>query len=154
MRYLLFSLTLLPFYGAFAQSLHEPTFEDILSLATVSQPQISPDGQHVVYVRQTTDWADNRYDRELWLAKAGLPPFQLTKINQASTPTLIQHGEFDRRVPIANAYELYQGLQDVGVPTKLIVYKDFGHGITRPRERLAAMQHNWDWFDTYLWKAK
>jgi dipeptidyl aminopeptidase/acylaminoacyl peptidase len=75
----------------------------------------------------------------------------MTYINQASTPTLIQHGEFDRRVPIPNAYQLYQGLQDVGVPTRLIVYKGFGHGITRPKERLAAMWHNWQWFARYLW---
>ncbi|MEM9847445.1 MAG: S9 family peptidase, partial [Bacteroidota bacterium] len=33
----------------------------------------------------------------------------MTYINQATTPTLIQHGEFDRRVPPANAYELLQG---------------------------------------------
>ncbi|MCK4855337.1 MAG: prolyl oligopeptidase family serine peptidase, partial [Bacteroidales bacterium] len=46
----------------------------------------------------------------------------MTNINNASTPTLIQHGEFDRRVPIPNAFELYQGLQDVGVETKLIIY--------------------------------
>ena len=39
----------------------------------------------------------------------------MTFINDAVTPTLIQHGEFDRRVPIPNAYELFQGLQDVGV---------------------------------------
>ena len=39
----------------------------------------------------------------------------MTNINNASTPTLIQHGEFDRRVPIPNAFELYQGLQDMGV---------------------------------------
>jgi len=75
----------------------------------------------------------------------------MTYINQATTPTLIQHGEFDRRVPIPNAYELYQGLRDVGVPTRLIVYKGFGHGITKPKERLAAMWHNWQWFARYLW---
>jgi len=75
----------------------------------------------------------------------------MTNINQASTPTLIQHGENDQRVPIPNAYKLYQGLQDVGVPTKLIVYKNFGHGITRPKERLAAMGHNWGWFNRYVW---
>jgi dipeptidyl aminopeptidase/acylaminoacyl peptidase len=75
----------------------------------------------------------------------------MTFITQASTPTLIQHGEFDRRVPIPNAYELYQGLQDVGVETRLIVYKGFGHGITKPKERLAAMWHNWQWFGKYLW---
>jgi len=75
----------------------------------------------------------------------------ITFINQASTPTLIQHGEFDRRVPIPNAYELYQGLQDVGVETKLVVYKGFGHGISKPKERLAATWHNWQWFGKYVW---
>ena len=75
----------------------------------------------------------------------------MTNINQATTPTLIQHGEFDRRVPVANAYELFQGLQDVGVPSQLIIYKGFGHGITKPRERLAAMWHNWQWFAKYIW---
>lgn len=70
----------------------------------------------------------------------------MTNINNASTPTLIQHGELDRRVPTPNAYELYQGLQDVGVETKLVIYKGFGHGITKPKERLAAVWHNWEWF--------
>jgi dipeptidyl aminopeptidase/acylaminoacyl peptidase len=75
----------------------------------------------------------------------------MTNITKARTPTLIQHGEFDRRVPIANAYELLQGLRDVGVPSELIVYKGFGHGITKPKERLAATWHNWQWFGKYLW---
>jgi dipeptidyl aminopeptidase/acylaminoacyl peptidase len=75
----------------------------------------------------------------------------MTNIKKARTPTLIQHGEFDRRVPIPNAYELFQGLQDMGVPTKLIVYKDFGHGISKPKERVAAMWHNWQWFAKYIW---
>ncbi|SHI77354.1 S9 family peptidase [Aquimarina spongiae] len=75
----------------------------------------------------------------------------MTNIRSAATPTLIQHGEFDRRVPTANAYELFQGLQDVGVPTELIIYKGFGHGINKPKERLAAMWHNWQWFGKYIW---
>ena len=75
----------------------------------------------------------------------------MTNINDANTPTLIQHGEFDKRVPTSNAYELYQGLQDVGVETELIIYKGFGHGINKPKERLAATWHNWQWFANYLW---
>lgn len=74
----------------------------------------------------------------------------MTNINKAGTPTLIQHGEFDKRVPIPNAYELYRGLQDRGIPSKLIVYKGFGHGITKPKERLAAVWHNWQWFNKYV----
>jgi dipeptidyl aminopeptidase/acylaminoacyl peptidase len=77
----------------------------------------------------------------------------MSTIRNAKTPTLIQHGEFDRRVPIQNAYELFQGLQDQGVPTQLLVYKGFGHGITKPKEQLAAVQHNWDWFEKYVWGA-
>lgn len=75
----------------------------------------------------------------------------MTNINKAKTPTLIQHGEYDRRVPIANAYELLQGLRDKGVPTELIIYKGFGHGISKPKERLAANWHNWQWFNKYIW---
>ncbi len=75
----------------------------------------------------------------------------MTAIKNAKTPTLIQHGEFDKRVPIPNAYELYQGLQDQKVETKLIVYKGFGHGINKPKERLAAMWHNWQWFARHIW---
>lgn len=74
----------------------------------------------------------------------------MTNINKASTPTLIQHGEFDKRVPIPNAFELYRGLLDKGVPSKLIVYKGFGHGINKPKERLAATWHNWQWFNKYV----
>lgn len=75
----------------------------------------------------------------------------ITYIRDAQTPTLIQHGEFDRRVPIANAYELFQGLRDQGVPARLVVYKGFGHGIDKPKERLAALWHNWQWFARHLW---
>ena len=75
----------------------------------------------------------------------------MTYINGASTPTLIQHGEFDRRVPIPNAYELYQGLQDVGVPVELVIYKGFGHGIRKPKELLAAVWHNWQFFAEWIW---
>ncbi len=78
----------------------------------------------------------------------------MTNINKASTPTLIQHGEFDKRVPIPNAYELYRGLQDRGIASKLIVYKGFGHGINKPKERLAAVWHNWQWFNRYVFGEK
>ena len=54
-------------------------------------------------------------------------------------------------MPIPNAYELYQGLQDVGVPVKLIVYKGFGHGLNKPKAARAAQEHNLEWFGKYVW---
>jgi dipeptidyl aminopeptidase/acylaminoacyl peptidase len=75
----------------------------------------------------------------------------MSYILKARTPTLIQHGENDRRVPIANAYELRQGLEDRGVPVEMIVYKGFGHGITKPRAQRSVARHNLAWFNHYLW---
>jgi dipeptidyl aminopeptidase/acylaminoacyl peptidase len=72
-------------------------------------------------------------------------------IKKARTPTLIQHGELDRRVPIANAYELRQALEDRGVKVEMIVYKGFGHGINKPKSQRAVMQHNLSWFNHYIW---
>lgn len=40
----------------------------------------------------------------------------ITYVNRAKTPTLIQHGDQDKRVPPPNAFELYQALKDHNVP--------------------------------------
>jgi dipeptidyl aminopeptidase/acylaminoacyl peptidase len=74
----------------------------------------------------------------------------MTFIKQARTPTLIQHGEFDRRVPIPNGYALRQGLEDRGAPVEMVVYKGYGHEITRPKSRRAVLLHNLAWFNHYL----
>src|SRR5256714_3294722 len=75
----------------------------------------------------------------------------ITYLATAKTPTLIQHGELDKRVPIPNAYELYQGLRDRGVPAKLVVFKGFGHGIDKPKEQRALLDQNFDWFSEWVW---
>jgi dipeptidyl aminopeptidase/acylaminoacyl peptidase len=75
----------------------------------------------------------------------------ITNIKKARTPTLIQHGQFDKRVPIPNGFELYQGLKDQNVPAKMLIYAGFGHGITKPKSNRAVLQHNLDWFNHYIW---
>src|SRR5471032_615137 len=79
----------------------------------------------------------------------------ITYIKQAKTPTLIQHGATDQRVPLPNAFELYQGMQDNKVPVKLIVYQGFGgigHGPSKPKSYRATMDHNLEWFDQYMFQ--
>jgi dipeptidyl aminopeptidase/acylaminoacyl peptidase len=96
---------------------------------------------------KTTPWED---------AEIYAKTSPITYIKGARAPTLIQHGATDQRVPLPNAYELYQGLQDMGVPSKLIVYKGFegiGHGPSKPKSSRAVMQHNLEWFDQYIWGA-
>ena len=67
---------------------------------------------------------------------------------------LIQHGDGDRRVPLPNAYELYQGLVDQGVQAKLVVFKGFGHGLNKPKAVRAALEQNLAWFSEYVLDAK
>ncbi|HSB08327.1 MAG TPA: S9 family peptidase [Blastocatellia bacterium] len=78
----------------------------------------------------------------------------ISYVKNAKTPTLIQHGEFDRRVPIPNGYELRQALEDRGVPVKMVVYKGFGHGIDKPKQQRAVMEHNYEWFRQWIWGEK
>jgi dipeptidyl aminopeptidase/acylaminoacyl peptidase len=75
----------------------------------------------------------------------------ITYVSRAKTPTLIQQGDQDKRVPPPDSYELYQALKDRGVPVKLIFYKGFGHPINKPKQQRAVMEHNYEWFSKYIW---
>lgn len=75
----------------------------------------------------------------------------ISYVDHAKTPTLIQHGDQDKRVPPPNSFELYQALKDRGVPVKLILYKGFGHPINKPKQQRAVMEHNYEWFSKYIW---
>ncbi len=74
-------------------------------------------------------------------------------IKGVSTPTLIQHGDADIRVPISQGYELYNALKAQGVPTRMLVLPRQPHGPNEPKMQIAAMQSNLDWFDKYLGPA-
>jgi dipeptidyl aminopeptidase/acylaminoacyl peptidase len=71
-------------------------------------------------------------------------------VRGVTTPTLIQHGDADVRVPISQGYEFYNALKAQGVPVRMIVLPRQPHGPNEPRMQLAAMQANLDWFDKYI----
>ena len=53
--------------------------EDVLALASVGDPQISPDGRWVAYVVTTPDFEENLNDSEIWVVAADDgEPLQLT----------------------------------------------------------------------------
>lgn len=75
----------------------------------------------------------------------------ITYVNRARTPTLIQHGDQDKRVPPPNSFELYQALRDRHVPVKFVLYRGFGHGINKPKQQRSLMEQNYEWFSKYIW---
>ena len=75
----------------------------------------------------------------------------ITYIAKANTPTLIQQGSADKRVPVPNSFELRQALEDRGVPVKMVLYDGFGHPINKPKQQRAVMEENENWFGHYIW---
>ncbi len=72
------------------------------------------------------------------------------QIKGVTTPTLIQHGERDERVPLSQGLELYNALKRQGCKTKMVIYPRTPHGIEEPRLMLDCMNRNLEWFDQYL----
>jgi dipeptidyl aminopeptidase/acylaminoacyl peptidase len=71
-------------------------------------------------------------------------------VKGVTTPTLIQHGEADVRVPISQGYELYNALTRQRVPTKMVVYPRQPHGFQEPKLTKDAMERNLEWFDRWM----
>jgi dipeptidyl aminopeptidase/acylaminoacyl peptidase len=67
-----------------------------------------------------------------------------------TTPTLIQHGEADERVPISQGYEFYNALKVQNVPVRMITFPRMPHGLNEPKMVLKSKQTNLEWFDKYL----
>lgn len=72
------------------------------------------------------------------------------QIKGVTTPTLIQHGERDERVPLSQGQELYNALKRQGCKTRMIIYPRTPHGIEEPRLLLDCMQRNIEWFNQHL----
>lgn len=71
-------------------------------------------------------------------------------VKGVSTPTMVQHGEADVRVPISQGYEFYNALKAQGVPSRMLVLPRQPHGPNEPKMQVAAMQANLDWFEKYI----
>jgi dipeptidyl aminopeptidase/acylaminoacyl peptidase len=71
-------------------------------------------------------------------------------VKGVTTPTLIQHGEADVRVPISQSYEFYNALKRHGVTTRLTVYPRQPHGFVEPKMTLDAARANLEWFDRFV----
>src|SRR5688500_17132106 len=53
-----------------AQSGRAMTVDDLIGAVRIGDPQLSPDGRAVVYVRTTTDMKSGRRNADLWMVPA------------------------------------------------------------------------------------
>src|SRR5438552_8642973 len=66
--------------SAIAQAKHPITFEDLMKIQRISDPQVSPDGKWIAYVQTSVDLEADKKATHLWLiASAGGEARQLTQ---------------------------------------------------------------------------
>lgn len=92
------------------------------------------------------------YEPGLWDVYQRSNP--LAFIQNASTPTMIIHGENDPRVPPNQARTFYRGLKANGVETKLVWLPRTGHGPREPGLQYERSRAQKEWMDQHIRTAK
>ncbi len=99
---------------------------------------------------------------ELWFPEwdlKGTPwdsPASYERMNPSShvksfkTPCLVITGERDYRVPYTQSLQFYTGLQSMGVPSRLIVFKNDGHWPDNLKSMPVYYNAHLEWFQKWL----
>jgi dipeptidyl aminopeptidase/acylaminoacyl peptidase len=74
----------------------------------------------------------------------------LTFVQRVTTPLLIQHGERDARVPIADAWKFYRALKALGKTVELDIHPRGGHVLYEPALQREQMRRNLEWFTRWI----
>ncbi len=74
----------------------------------------------------------------------------LFQVGGVKTPTLIQHGEKDARVPLGQGMELYNALKQQGVPVQMVIYPRQPHGVGEPRLQIDVRRRPVEWFERWV----
>jgi dipeptidyl aminopeptidase/acylaminoacyl peptidase len=74
----------------------------------------------------------------------------ISYVHNASTPTLIVHGENDERVPVSQAIFFHRGLRAYGVPVELVTYPREPHGIQERNHQLDLLTRVSDWYRRWI----
>jgi dipeptidyl aminopeptidase/acylaminoacyl peptidase len=66
------------------------------------------------------------------------------------TPILIFHNELDFRVPLSEGLQAFQAAQLLGIPSRLVVFPDEGHWMTKPQNSILWQREFFGWLERYL----
>src|SRR5258708_32373379 len=63
-----------------------PTMDQSLNFKTAASPRISPDGRFIAYVVSETNWEDNSFQTQIWMAMTATGErYQLTHAKKSSS---------------------------------------------------------------------
>ncbi|PCH40235.1 alpha/beta-hydrolase [Wolfiporia cocos MD-104 SS10] len=67
-----------------------------------------------------------------------------------STPMLVIHGSKDYRLPETDGIGAFHALQQLGIPSRLLIFPDENHWVINPQNSLKWHHEVFRWFDKYL----
>lgn len=69
------------------------------------------------------------------------------------TPTLVVHGQLDYRLDVSEGFQLFDTLQLLGVPSKMLYFPDEGHWVMKPQNSQLWYKTVNDWVDQWTGTA-
>jgi dipeptidyl aminopeptidase/acylaminoacyl peptidase len=75
-------------------------------------------------------------------------------VKAVKTPTLILVGDRDGEVPMEQSVEWWHALNDLHVPTKLVVYPNEGHAFIKPADARDYALRSLEWFEEWFGKVQ
>ncbi len=96
-------------------------------------------------ILRTTEYGDPDKDKD---ALVKLSP--ITYIDKVSAPLLLLQGASDPRVPVGEAIQMHDALEKRGVPTKLVIFPDEGHGTQKRENKVIEIGATLDFFEKHL----
>lgn len=96
----------------------------------------------VTFLQNTSAWRRAYREREYGSLEHDMDLLvrasPLTHLDAITAPLFVIHGTNDPRVPLSEAEQIKQALDDKGIDCELRVYPDEGHGLSRRENRLDA----------------
>ncbi len=93
----------------------------------------------------TVEYGDPIADRELLRQ---LSPIH--KVDRVVAPTIVLHGANDTNVPVVEAEQVVNNLEQRGVPVKYVLFPDEGHGWRKTENRVTSDVEIVTWFSEHL----
>jgi dipeptidyl aminopeptidase/acylaminoacyl peptidase len=78
----------------------------------------------------------------------------INKIERVKAATIVLHGANDTNVPVVEAEQVVDNLKKRGVPVKLVMFPDEGHGWRKTPNRIRSTVEVTQWFVKYLGPEK
>jgi len=69
----------------------------------------------------------------------------INKVDKIKSPLFIIQGDRDERVPLSESIQIFNKLQEKGIPVKMIRFPDEGHGVVKIENKLKAYPELLEW---------